>query len=61
LPMIPMMPHMGCCPGRGYLLRARLAAAVRAFSLARNTALDAEARWRVRGNSDVRRPECKAV
>jgi hypothetical protein len=34
LPMIPMMPHMGCCPGKGYLLRARLAAAVRALRLA---------------------------
>ena len=42
-------------------MRARLAAAVRAFSLARDTALDAEARWRVRVNSDVRRPEYKVV
>ena len=43
------------------MLRARLAAAARAFSFARNAALDAEVRWRVGGSSDVRRPECKAV
>jgi hypothetical protein len=26
-----------------------------------NIGLDAEARWRIGGSSDVRRPECKAV